>query len=168
MPFKSGVSVSCNAVEVLWLDPDGLQNQVPWGFPIPFLDPQGWEAWHEAHNLHNQWSTLVLLFSSLWVTHPADIGSHFIVFAPLLACYCGFFFVFGYGVYFFGGFQHPPMDGCSTACCNSGALRGDEHMSFYSAILIQKSKRWAVKICILDGTFCIPGGECVSGVTYWM
>ena len=42
--------------------------------------------------------------------------------------------------YLFDGFQHPPVDGCSTASCDSGALaRGDEHTFFHSAILNQKS-----------------------------
>ena len=42
--------------------------------------------------------------------------------------------------YLFDGFQHPPVDGCSTASCDFGALaRGDEHIFFYSAILNQKS-----------------------------
>ena len=48
---------------------------------------------------------------------------------------------------FFSGFQHPPVSGCSTASCNLGALTGgDEHTSFYSAILIQKSDEVLFKI----------------------
>ena len=40
------------------------------------------------------------------------------------------------GCIFFGGFQHLPVDGCSTASCNFGTLAGgDEHTSFYSTIL---------------------------------
>ena len=36
----------------------------------------------------------------------------------------------------FGGFQNPPVDGCSTASCNFGALAGgDEHTAFYFTIL---------------------------------
>ena len=36
---------------------------------------------------------------------------------------------------FFGGFLSPPVNGWSTASCNFGALaRGDNHMTFYSAI----------------------------------
>ena len=66
----------------------------------------------------------------------------------------GFFFVFGHGVSFLGGFQHPPVDGCSTASgdfdvlavdgCSTASgdfdvlARGDECPSFYSAILNQK------------------------------
>ena len=37
---------------------------------------------------------------------------------------------------FFSLFQHPSVDGCSTAICDFGALaEGDEHTSFYSTIL---------------------------------
>ena len=41
---------------------------------------------------------------------------------PLLSPCCSFFFVFGHGVSFFGGFQHLPVNGCSTASCNFGAF----------------------------------------------
>ena len=55
---------------------------------------------------------------------------------PLLPSHCSFFLVFGHGVSVFSWFQHAPVDGCSTASWNFGALtRGDECMSFYSAIL---------------------------------
>ena len=40
------------------------------------------------------------MFSSLWVTHPAVMGFHFIVIAPLVPSHCGFSFVFGCGVSF--------------------------------------------------------------------
>ena len=63
----------------------------------------------------------------------------FIMITPLLPSHFSFFFVFECWVSFFGEFQHSPVDGCSTACCNFGAFTaGDEHMSFYSAILNQK------------------------------
>ena len=52
--------------------------------------------------------------------------------SPLLPSCCGF--ALGHGVYFFGGIQHSPVDGCSAASCNFGVLAGeDEHTSFYSA-----------------------------------
>ena len=35
----------------------------------------------------------------------------------------------------FDGIQHSSVDGCSAASCNFGALAGDEHTSFYPAIL---------------------------------
>ena len=48
----------------------------------------------------------------------------------------GFFFIFGCGISFSGQFQHPPVNGCSIASCDLGALvGGDECMSFYSIIL---------------------------------
>ena len=67
---------------------------------------------------------------------PSRQGVDFIVNTPLLPSCCSFFFVFGHGVSFFGGSQHPPVDGYSTASCDFGTLaEGDKHMSFYSTIL---------------------------------
>ena len=107
------------------------------GIPSPFVRSPGWGAWCGVLNLHNGGRTsLVLLFSSLWVTQLAGMGLDFIMIVPLLLSCCGFFFVFGCRVPFLDGFWHPPMDGCSTASCDFGALTGgDEHTVFYSAIL---------------------------------
>ena len=45
--------------------------------------------------------------------------------------------MWGIFFFFFGRFQHSPIDGCSAASCNFGVLTGvDEYTSFYSAILI--------------------------------
>ena len=102
------------------------------GIPSPFASSSGWEAWCSVQNLHNSRRTsLVLLFSSLWVTYLAGIGFDFIVISPLLLSHCGFFFVFECGVSFFGGFQHSPVNGCWAASCGFGALSGrDARMSF--------------------------------------
>ena len=63
------------------------------------------------------------------------MGFDYIVIAPLLLSCCGFSFVFGCGVSFFGEFQCLPVNDCSAVICDSGALtRGSEHTSFYSAI----------------------------------
>ena len=62
---------------------------------------------------------------------------YFIIIVPFLPSRCGFFFIFGHGVSFFGVFQHLPVNGCSTASCDFGALTGEECTSFYSAILNQ-------------------------------
>ena len=76
-------------------------------------------------------NSLALLFSSLWVTHSASMGFDFSMITPLLLSHCGFSFVFGCGLSFFGGFQHPPVDDHSTTSCDLGALAGgDEHLSF--------------------------------------
>ena len=83
----------------------------------------------------------------------AGMGFDFIVIVPLLPSHCSFFFVFG--VSFFSGFQHPPVNGCSTASCNLCALTGgDEHTSFSSAILNQKSDKVLFKI-MSNFNFCI-------------
>ena len=67
------------------------------------------------------------------------MGFDVIVIALFLLSCCRFFFVFGLRLSFFGGFQYPPVDNCSIASCNFGALTGgDELMFFYSAILNQK------------------------------
>ena len=66
------------------------------------------------------------------------MGFDFIMVTVLLQSRCGFFFVFGCGISFIGGFQCPPVDGCSTVSCCFGAFAGgDEHTCFYSAILNQ-------------------------------
>ena len=84
---------------------------------------------------------MVLLFSRLWVTHPAGLGFDFIIIVPLLPSHGSFFFVFGCRVFFLGEFQHSPVDGYSTARCDFGALTGgDEYMCFYSSMLNKKPK----------------------------
>ena len=106
------------------------------GIPGPFAGSSGWEAWRGVQNLHKSGRTSLVLFSSLWVTHPVGVGFDFIVIAPLQPSHYLFFFVFGCVVSSSVGFQHPFVNGCLTASCNFGALAGgDEHMSCYSAIL---------------------------------
>ena len=87
-----------------------------------------------------QWENFLFIIVLQFMGHPTGgYGFDFIMIVPLLLSCCGFFFVFRCGVSFFGEFQHPPLDGCSTASCNFGALiEGNEHMPFYSAILNQK------------------------------
>jgi len=86
------------------------------GILSPFVGSPGWEAWGGVQNLYNSGRTsLVLLFSSLWVTQPVGMGFDFIVIVPLPSSHWGCFFVFGRGVSFSGGFQCPPVLGCSAA-----------------------------------------------------
>ena len=115
-------------------------NQILWAFRFsPLARSPGCEAWDGIQDLHNSGrSSLALLFSSLWVIHPAGIGFDFIMIAPFLSSGCGFVFVFGCGISFFAGFQHSPVDGCSIASCDFGDPARDECISFYSAILNQK------------------------------
>ena len=111
------------------------------GIPSPFVESPGWEGWHGTQNLHNSGRTSsVVLVSSLWVAHLVGMEFDFIVITPLLPSCCSFCLVFGHEVsfFFFGEFQCPAVNGYSTASCNFGALTGDEHMSFCSAIVNPK------------------------------
>ena len=79
-------------------------------------------------------------------------GFDFIVISPCLLSQRGFFFAFGCGVSVFGGFQHSPVDGCSAANCDFGALAGRVTcMSFYPTILeselIKARSRMVVARC---------------------
>ena len=120
---------------VLWK----FYNQIPLAFKVrfpgdsqPCCQNPRLEAWCGVQNLHNSGTTyLVLLFSSLWVTHMAGMEFVFIVIVSLLPPCCGLFFDFVLGLCFFSGFQCPPIDGCSTPSCDFGALTGaDERTSF--------------------------------------
>ena len=107
------------------------------GIPSPLARSPGWEAWHEAQNLHNSGRTsLVYFFFSLWVAHLASMRFYFNVIAPLLPSLCAFSVVLGCGVFFLGGFQHLAVDGHSAASCDFGVLKGEEERtSFYSTIM---------------------------------
>ena len=63
-------------------------------------------------------------------------GIWFITIASLLLSRCGFSFVFGRGVSFFGGFQHPPVGGCSTATSSFGVLTRDECTSYSASLYL--------------------------------
>ena len=83
-------------------------NQTCWpsrsdflGIPSPFVGSPGWEAWRGVQNLHNRGRTsLVILCSSLWVTHLVGVGFDFVGIAPLLPSHCSIFFVFACEVSF--------------------------------------------------------------------
>ena len=40
MPSKTGVSVYPSPMEVFESNPTGLQGKIPWGLPVPLLNPQ--------------------------------------------------------------------------------------------------------------------------------
>ena len=116
-----------------WLSKsDSLGSPSPSPSPLP--GSPGWEAWCGVQSLPNTGRTsLVLLFSSLWVVHWVGMGFYFIVIAHLIPCHCDFSFVFGRGISFFWWF---PASSCQRLwnSCNFGAL-ADECTFFYSAIL---------------------------------
>ena len=80
---------------------------------------------------------MVLLFSSLLVSHLAGIGFIFIV---LSASYVSLQFLlclWMWGIFFWWA-PELSWGWFSTASSDFGALAGDESLSFYSAILNQK------------------------------
>ena len=121
-------------MEVLQSNSDSLQSQIPWGFLVPLSDPQAGMPDGGAQNLYNSGRTsLVLLFSSLWVAHPQSMRFDFIVIALLLRSRCGLSFVLGHGVCFFGGLQLQCQDG-----------RVKEHALIFCAYLLWSSKELKV------------------------
>ena len=113
------------------------------GLPKLFPGWPGWDVWRGAQNLYNSGTTsLITAVLLLWVAHLAiwDIillwlcPSFCLIAASPLSLDVGFFF------FFFDGFQSPLVDGCWTASCDFGALKGGgECRFFYSAILNQYS-----------------------------
>ena len=73
--------------------------------------------------------------------------------AALLLSHWSFTFVVGQGVSSFGGFQCPPVDGCSAARCDFGVPAGDkEHRSFYSVLRLSPQH-------LPDHMFCFTYGS---------
>ena len=72
------------------------------GIPSLSVGSPGLEACCGVQNLNPSGRTsFVLLFSSLWVTHPAGMGFDFIMIVPILPSHCSVFFVFERGVYIY-------------------------------------------------------------------
>ena len=62
-----------------------------------------------------------------------------------------------------GRFQHPPVNGCSTASCDFGALAGrNKHLSFYSTILNRKPRGVKLSICNTVGSPELVGPSTVT------
>ena len=121
---------------ILW----ALKFLSPERFPVPLSDAHaeepdlGFRTFTIMQELL-QYNCSPVCGSPTW----QDLGFDLIMIAPLLLSCCSLFFVFGRGSSFFVGFQHPPVDGCSTASSNFGAhAEGDVCTFFYSAVLNQK------------------------------
>ena len=133
--------------------PLALKARFPGNSQSLCLSP-GWEAWHGVQNLYNSVRTsLVLLFSSLWVTHSVGMGFDFIMIAPLLLSRWGFFFVSGHGVSFLGGFQCPPVNGFQQLVAIWCSLGRRWVHFFYSTILNRKP--YSCFLMKLFTVFCI-------------
>ena len=97
-PFSPGPWKSCNQI------PLALKVRLHGDSQSLYQIPRLGSLRCEGQNLHNRGRTsLVVLFSSLWVTHAAVTGFHFIMITPLHHLSTGLFFVFGRGVPFLVG-----------------------------------------------------------------
>ena len=81
-------------------NPSGLQNHNSGGFSVPLLDPHAGKPDAGLRTFTTVRELLMLLFSSLWVTHLAGMGLGFIMIVSFLPSCCSFFFVFARGVSF--------------------------------------------------------------------
>ena len=82
-----------------------------------------------------QWEKFFGIIVLQIVGHPPGwYGIWFYCILPPLPSHCSFFMSLVWGVSF-GGYQHPPVYGYSTASCGFCAFIGDECTFFYSAIL---------------------------------
>ena len=81
------------------------------------------QVWLSLSGVSRSWCTcFVWAFWTLWWIWGLILN----VISPLLSSCWGFSFAFGHGVSFFGGIQHSPIDGCSSASCNFGVLTGED------------------------------------------
>ena len=134
--LQSLLPQSCESLVIKY---HGLQVQIPRGFLAPLSGMQ-LGSLMRGSKPSQQWENLFGINVLQFVGHPP--GRYGVCFycdcAPLttflwlVLCLCTW-------AMFFGGFQCPPIDGCSTPSCDFGALTGaDELISFYSDILNQK------------------------------
>ena len=108
------------------------------GSPSPFARSLGWEIWWGAQNLHKVGELLG------YYCYPVCGSPTRQVWNLILLCLCPSsvslwlrLCIWTWDI-FFGGFQCPPVNGCSAASCNFGVLAGgNEPTSCYSAILKQ-------------------------------
>ena len=69
VPSKPGVSVSPTLMEVLWSNPTVLQDQIPWGFPVPLLGPRAGKP-DMGSKPSQQWDTFFCIIVLQFVDHP--------------------------------------------------------------------------------------------------
>ena len=119
------------------MGPTVFQSQIPCGFLVLLLDSQsfcwiprlGSLTWGSEPS--QQWENFFGIIVLQFVGCPPDgygVWCHCDCTSPTIL---QFFFVFGHGVSFFDGFQDSPVDGCSTASCDFGALAGADECTFY-------------------------------------
>ena len=138
------------AIKSCWpASPDSL------GIPSPFVAPPGWEAWCGFRTFTTVGELFWYYCSPVCGSSTQGVQDWFYcdcapptVLLRILLCLWTWGFVwFVCLFFFFGDFQHPPVDGCSTDRCNFGALGGgNEHRSFYSTVWNQKPCGWYLQL----------------------
>ena len=93
-------------------------------------DNRGWDGWMTSPT---QWTWVWVNFASCWWTGRPHVlqsmGSQRVGYdwatelMFLRPSHCGFSFALDMGYLFFGEFQCPPVNDCSTASCNFGAFK---------------------------------------------
>ena len=107
------------------------------GIPSPFVGSSGWEAWHGFQTFATV-RYFFLYYCSPVCGSPTWWGWDLILswLCPSYSLAAASSLSLDVGYHFSGRFQHPPVNGCSTASCDFGALTGgDECTSFCSTIL---------------------------------
>ena len=120
------VSVSPSPLGVEKLNPSVLQSQIPWGFPVPFLEPQ-------AGKPDVGLRTSPTVGGLPWYHHSPVCGLAtrrvwdliFNVLAPSFLLCCGFVFVSGCGAPFW---WVPVPRRAAHHSCTCGALAGGAHI----------------------------------------
>ena len=125
-------SLSLSPLEGLQSDPTGPQGLILWGFPVPLKGlPDSLESQmgssEPSQEYQNFFDTVVLQS----VGHPpGGYGIRFGLDCVPPTISLQLLRIWRWHIYFFF-FDGPPVDGCSTASCNFGALAGDERTSFF-------------------------------------
>ena len=121
VPSKTGVSVSPSPAEVLWSNPTGLHGQIPGDSQSLLLDPQAEKPDMGFRTFTTVGERFCYYCSPICGSPPQWVWNLILSWLPPSTISASS--VFGCGVYFSGGFQHSPVNGCSTTSSYLGAHR---------------------------------------------
>ena len=122
-------------------------NQIPLAFKVRFPGDSQALCWIPrlrsliwSSDSSQQWGNFFGIIVLQFVGHPpSEYGIWFYCDCVPLNVSLWLPCLWAWGIFFFGGSQHPTVSGCLTACCDVGALAGgNECTSFYSTILKQR------------------------------
>ena len=123
VPSKTGVCFpqSCGSLVIKSCWPSRSDSL---GIPSPFVESPGWEAWQWGLEPSQRWKNFFGIIVLQFVGHPPSR------YGARCCCNCApptvsLLSLWTWSI-FFSGPQRPPVNGCSTASCDFGALAGDE------------------------------------------